>query len=86
MREKVIVGSGVVMGNSCEFKNCILFDEVQVPHFRTSDEADAFALAMYGFALMDAVEYVKCCGQLTEIQKKALTKSECAYEGNKGKL
>jgi len=23
----------VVMGNSCEFKNCILFDEVQVPHF-----------------------------------------------------
>src|SRR5207247_5240117 len=21
------------MGNSCEFKNCILFDDVQVPHF-----------------------------------------------------
>jgi UDP-N-acetylglucosamine diphosphorylase / glucose-1-phosphate thymidylyltransferase / UDP-N-acetylgalactosamine diphosphorylase / glucosamine-1-phosphate N-acetyltransferase / galactosamine-1-phosphate N-acetyltransferase len=21
------------MGNSCEFKNCILFDEAQVPHF-----------------------------------------------------
>ncbi len=33
MRENVIVGDGVVMGNSCEFKNCILFDEVQAPHF-----------------------------------------------------
>jgi NDP-sugar pyrophosphorylase family protein len=29
----VIAGNGVVMGNSCEFKNCILFDEAQVPHF-----------------------------------------------------
>src|ERR1700676_4469777 len=26
-------GGGVVMGNSCEFKNCILFNEAQVPHF-----------------------------------------------------
>jgi NDP-sugar pyrophosphorylase family protein len=33
VRENVIAGNGVVMGNSCEFKNCILFDEVQVPHF-----------------------------------------------------
>lgn len=33
VRENVIVGDGVVMGNSCEFKNCILFDGVQVPHF-----------------------------------------------------
>ena len=33
VRENVVVGDGVVMGNSCEFKNCILFDEVQTPHF-----------------------------------------------------
>ena len=33
MRENVIVGNSVVMGNSCKFKNCILFDEVQAPHF-----------------------------------------------------
>jgi NDP-sugar pyrophosphorylase family protein len=33
VRENVIAGDGVVMGNSCEFKNCILFNEVQVPHF-----------------------------------------------------
>jgi NDP-sugar pyrophosphorylase family protein len=33
VRENVIAGDGVVMGNSCEFKNCILFDEAKVPHF-----------------------------------------------------
>ena len=33
MRENVIAGDGVVMGNSCEFKNCIIFNEAQVPHF-----------------------------------------------------
>ncbi len=33
IRENVIVGNGAVLGNSCEFKNAILFDEVQVPHF-----------------------------------------------------
>src|SRR5947207_15910506 len=33
VRENVIGGDVVVMGNSCEFKNSILFDEVQVPHF-----------------------------------------------------
>jgi NDP-sugar pyrophosphorylase family protein len=25
--------NGVVAGNSCEFKNCLVFDEAQVPHF-----------------------------------------------------
>src|SRR5256886_10583394 len=33
VRENVIAGDGGVMGNSWEFKNCILFDEAQVPHF-----------------------------------------------------
>jgi NDP-sugar pyrophosphorylase family protein len=33
VRENVIVGDDVVMGNSCEFKNSILLDEAQVPHF-----------------------------------------------------
>lgn len=33
VRENVIVGDRVVMGNSCEFKNCILFNEAQAPHF-----------------------------------------------------
>jgi NDP-sugar pyrophosphorylase family protein len=33
VRGNVIVGEGAVLGNSCEFKNCMLLDRVQVPHF-----------------------------------------------------
>jgi bifunctional N-acetylglucosamine-1-phosphate-uridyltransferase/glucosamine-1-phosphate-acetyltransferase GlmU-like protein len=33
LRGNVIVGAGSVLGNSCEFKNCILLDGVQCPHF-----------------------------------------------------
>ncbi|MGF1449554.1 MAG: UDP-N-acetylglucosamine diphosphorylase [Opitutales bacterium] len=33
LRGNVIAGAGCVLGNSCEFKNCLLLDNVQVPHF-----------------------------------------------------
>src|SRR5439155_26260800 len=33
IRGHVIVGEGGVLGNACEFKNCLLLDGVQVPHF-----------------------------------------------------
>lgn len=33
IRGNVIVGEDCVLGNSCEFKNCLLLDGVQVPHF-----------------------------------------------------
>ena len=33
LRGGTLVGRGAVVGNSCELKNCILFDGVQVPHF-----------------------------------------------------
>jgi NDP-sugar pyrophosphorylase family protein len=33
IRENVVVGDGVVLGNSCEFKNCLIFDGAQIPHF-----------------------------------------------------
>ncbi len=33
IRGSAIVGAGAVVGNSCELKNSILFDGVQVPHF-----------------------------------------------------
>jgi NDP-sugar pyrophosphorylase family protein len=33
VRGNVIVGEGVVLGNACEFKNCLLMDRAQVPHF-----------------------------------------------------
>lgn len=33
IRGSVIIGKNAVFGNSCEIKNAILFDDVQVPHF-----------------------------------------------------
>lgn len=33
IRGSVIIGKNAVLGNSCEIKNAILFDDVQVPHF-----------------------------------------------------
>lgn len=33
IRGNVITGKNCVLGNSCEFKNCLLLDNVQVPHF-----------------------------------------------------
>lgn len=33
VRGNVIAGDRCVLGNSCEFKNCLLFNEVQAPHF-----------------------------------------------------
>ena len=33
VRENVIVGSHCVLGNSSEFKNCLLFNGCEVPHF-----------------------------------------------------
>lgn len=33
IRGNVITGAGCVLGNSCEFKNSLLLDQVQVPHF-----------------------------------------------------
>lgn len=33
IRGNVIVGESCVLGNACEFKNCLLMDQVQVPHF-----------------------------------------------------
>jgi len=33
IRGNVIAGANCVLGNSCEFKNCLLLNGVQVPHF-----------------------------------------------------
>lgn len=33
IRGHVIAGENCVLGNACEFKNCLLMDHVQVPHF-----------------------------------------------------
>ena len=33
IRGNVIIGARCIIGNSCEFKNCLLMEGVQVPHF-----------------------------------------------------
>ena len=33
IRGKVIVGAGSVLGNSCEYKNCLLLEKVETPHY-----------------------------------------------------
>ncbi len=33
IRGNLIAGPNCVLGNSCEFKNCLLMEKVQVPHF-----------------------------------------------------
>jgi len=33
IRENVVVGNGATLGNSCEFKQCVIFDGAEVPHF-----------------------------------------------------
>ena len=33
VRTNVIVGAGCVLGNACEYKNCLLMDDVQTPHY-----------------------------------------------------
>jgi UDP-N-acetylglucosamine diphosphorylase / glucose-1-phosphate thymidylyltransferase / UDP-N-acetylgalactosamine diphosphorylase / glucosamine-1-phosphate N-acetyltransferase / galactosamine-1-phosphate N-acetyltransferase len=33
VRENVIMGDGVIAGNSSEFKNCVVFDRAEVPHW-----------------------------------------------------
>ena len=33
LRENVFAGEGCVLGNSCEFKNAVLFPHVQTPHY-----------------------------------------------------
>jgi NDP-sugar pyrophosphorylase family protein len=39
IRENVIIGAGSVVGNSCEIKNSILFNNCQVPHFNYIGES-----------------------------------------------
>ncbi len=33
IRSNVVIGDGVVIGNSCELKNAVVFDGAQIPHF-----------------------------------------------------
>ncbi|MEM9481821.1 MAG: UDP-N-acetylglucosamine diphosphorylase [Verrucomicrobiota bacterium] len=39
IRGNVITGDNCTLGNSCEFKNCLLFDNCEVPHFNYVGDA-----------------------------------------------
>lgn len=48
IRGNVIAGQGCVLGNSCEFKNALLLDHVQVPHFNYVGDSILGAYAHLG--------------------------------------
>ena len=48
LRGKVIIGERAVVGNSCELKNAVLFDEVQVPHFNYIGDSILGSKAHFG--------------------------------------
>jgi len=39
IRENVILGNGVTAGNSCEFKNCLICNNAEIPHFNYVGDA-----------------------------------------------
>lgn len=39
LRGNTLIGEGCVIGNSCEVKNCIVFDFVQLPHFNYAGDS-----------------------------------------------
>lgn len=48
LRKNVFVSENCVLGNSCEFKNCILMDHVQVPHFSYIGDSILGSYAHFG--------------------------------------
>ncbi len=62
IRGSAIVGKNAVVGNSCELKNCILFDNVQVPHFNyVGDSILGFKSHMGAGAVTSNVKSDKTC-------------------------
>ena len=48
VRPGVLAGDGCVLGHASEFKNCILFDGVQAPHFNYLGDSIAGSRAHFG--------------------------------------
>ncbi len=62
IRGSAIIGKNAVVGNSCELKNCILFDNVQVPHFNyVGDSILGFKSHMGAGAVTSNVKSDKTC-------------------------
>lgn len=62
IRGAALVGRGAVVGNSVELKNCVLFDEVQVPHFNyVGDSILGYRAHMGAGAVISNVKGDKSC-------------------------
>ena len=79
IRGSAIVGSGAVVGNSTELKNCILFDGVQVPHYNyVGDSILGYRSHMGAGAITSNVKSdktpvtVQCDGDRVETGRKKL--------------
>lgn len=77
IRGSAIVGSGAVVGNSTELKNCILFDGVQVPHYNyVGDSILGYRSHMGAGAITSNVKSdktpvaVQCGGERVETGRK----------------
>jgi NDP-sugar pyrophosphorylase family protein len=73
IRGNVIVGEGCVLGNACEFKNCLLMDKVQVPHFSYVGDSIMGSGAHFGAGVI--------CSNLRLDQKHIIVRTpEIVYE------
>lgn len=71
IRGNVCIGSGAVVGNSSELKNCILFDGVQVPHFNYVGDSILGYRAHLG------------AGAITSNVKSDRSEISCQWEGER---
>ncbi len=74
IRGSVLIGSGCVVGNSVELKNCILMDEVQVPHFNYIGDSILGWRAHFGAGSITSnvrsdKQLVRCAGEATHLSK-----------------
>jgi UDP-N-acetylglucosamine diphosphorylase / glucose-1-phosphate thymidylyltransferase / UDP-N-acetylgalactosamine diphosphorylase / glucosamine-1-phosphate N-acetyltransferase / galactosamine-1-phosphate N-acetyltransferase len=73
IRGNVITGEGCVLGNACEFKNCLLMDDVQVPHFSYVGDSILGNHAHFGAGVI--------CSNLRLDQKPIVVRTaDAAYE------
>lgn len=54
VRGAALIGAGAVVGNSTELKNCILFEEVQVPHYNYVGDSILGYKAHFGAGVITA--------------------------------
>ncbi len=71
IRGSVIVGRGAVVGNSCELKNCMLFDGAQVPHFNYVGDSIVGHLAHLGAGAITS--NVKSDKSLVSVHKEGVS-------------